>query len=72
MDEHADLVERPRFASKKYWKDIAGGLKDIYEAKTVAEATACQLHKVPDRPVEHRFRSRFSMAGRHRKAGGDK
>ena len=29
-----------RFASKKYWKDITGGLREIYQAKTVAEAEA--------------------------------
>lgn len=27
-----------RFASKKYWKEITGGLKEIYQAKTVGEA----------------------------------
>ena len=27
-----------RFASKKYWKEITVGLKEIYQAKTVAEA----------------------------------
>jgi putative transposase len=27
-----------RFASKKYWKEITGGLKEIYQAKTVEEA----------------------------------
>jgi putative transposase len=29
-----------RFASRKYWKEITGGLKEVYEAKTVAEAEA--------------------------------
>lgn len=29
-----------RFASKKYWKEITGGLKEIYQAKTAAEAGA--------------------------------
>ena len=29
-----------RFASKKYWKEITAGLKEIYQAKTVAEAEA--------------------------------
>lgn len=29
-----------RFASKKYWKEITVGLKEIYQAKTVAEAEA--------------------------------
>src|ERR1700712_3002732 len=29
-----------RFASHKYWKDITGGLKGIYQAKTVGEAQA--------------------------------